>query len=358
LAVLQIIPTLDYEIHGNGDGCPQQLMVEPTYRLLSLCERYGAKLSIMADVAEILKFKEYKETYGHDRYGYDSIAEQLRFAVGRGHDVQLHIHSSYFNAKHDGRGWIQDWSEYNFAGLPYERMAWMVGTCKQFLETLLQPANPDYRCRAFRAANWSVTPSVSVVRTLVESGIEIDSSVFKYGRRRGIVAFDYSRANSPIVPWRVKEDDICCRDDTGALWELPIYSENRWIGAFLTFSRLYHTVASRRHKISGPPFGEASKRGDANAGSAGVRLPPIFRKHAWKADLNQCNGGQLIRAAERAAQLYAADREEPLPFVLIGHSKLYAKWNDRSLAPFFSYCAERPDKFEFTTFLSWKPWGP
>ena len=33
--------TLDYEIHGNGDGDPMALMVEPTYRLMSLLEKYG-----------------------------------------------------------------------------------------------------------------------------------------------------------------------------------------------------------------------------------------------------------------------------------------------------------------------------
>ena len=56
--MLRIIFTLDYEIHGNGDGSPLALMVEPTNRLFNLFDEYGAKLTIMADVAEILKFKE------------------------------------------------------------------------------------------------------------------------------------------------------------------------------------------------------------------------------------------------------------------------------------------------------------
>ena len=32
--MLKSIFTLDYEIHGNGDGCPYALMVEPTERML------------------------------------------------------------------------------------------------------------------------------------------------------------------------------------------------------------------------------------------------------------------------------------------------------------------------------------
>ena len=56
--MLSVIHTLDYEIHGNGDGCSHALMVEPTARLLDLFDQFGAKLTIMADVAEILKFRE------------------------------------------------------------------------------------------------------------------------------------------------------------------------------------------------------------------------------------------------------------------------------------------------------------
>ena len=49
--VVRVIFTLDYEIHGNGEGCPYELMVEPTARLLRLFDAYGAKLTIMADIA-------------------------------------------------------------------------------------------------------------------------------------------------------------------------------------------------------------------------------------------------------------------------------------------------------------------
>lgn len=360
--MLRIILTLDYEIHGNGDGCPQVLMIEPTYKLLSLCERYGAKLCIMADVAEILKFKEYKDKYDHDKYCYDGIANQLRYAIQRGHDVQLHIHSSYFNATHDNGCWIQDWSEYSFADLPYDRMDWMVRTCKEFLETLLRPVDPMYRCIAFRAANWSVSPSKSVVRALVNNGIKIDTSVFKYGYRNGIVAFDYSRAYSQIAPWRVKEDDICSRDDTSELWELPIYSEKRWIGAFLTPSRIYRVIMGWRHKVRHKDE-YCTPQGGENMATHTRRwtwMTTILQKHAWKADFNQCASKQLINAVYRASNLYDRRQEKLLPFVLIGHSKLFTQQNEQTLTPFLAHCEQHSDKFGFDTLSginnSWKQW--
>ncbi len=354
--MLRILFTLDYEIHGNGDGHPQDLMIGPTNRLLRLCDEYGAKLTIMADVAEILKFKHYKDTNGRDDYCYDAIVEQLRRAIKGGHDVQLHIHSSYFNARHDNGCWVQDWSEYNFACLPYERMDWMVRTGKEFLETLLRPTDPGYRCMAFRAANWSVSPSPRVVRVLVQNGIEIDTSVFKYGRRKGIVTFDYSRAYSPIVPWRAKEDDICDRDDASRLWELPIYSEKRWIGAFLTSSRIFRVLTSLRHRLRGTASGIIPQNAHAAPHSWNKAwIASVLQKHAWKADFNQCGSKQLINTLHRASSKYDLRKDVLLPFVLIGHSKLFTKRNERSLMPFLVHCAEHPDKFGFDTLSRIKP---
>jgi hypothetical protein len=346
--MLKVIFTLDYEIHGNGDGCPYDLMVEPTNRMMRQFESYGAKLTIMADVAEILKFKEYKERFGRDDFHYDAIVEQLRDAIRCGHDVQLHLHSSYFNAQFKDGHWEQDWSEYNFAGLPFERLDGMVRTGKKYLEDLLKPVDPGYQCVAFRAANWSVSPSRNVVRALVNNGIHIDTSVFKYGRREGLVNFDYSNAHSDLVPWRVDEEDICHRNSDGGLFEIPIYCERRWIGAFLTRNRIHRAMMSRGHPITNGRQAEGVGRPPGRPGKPGLarRLSLITRRHPWKADFNQCTGRQLTRALERAHQRYGPVKED-LPFVLIGHSKLFALFNELSLRPFLAHVGKQPRRFEF-----------
>lgn len=340
--MLKVLFTLDYEIHGNGDGDPYALMVEPTGRLIDLFDRYGAKLTIMADIGEILKFKEHKETTGRDDFSYDQIAEQLRSAIRRGHDVQLHIHSSYFNARREGRRWVQDWSEYDFASLNIDRMREVVRVGKEYLEKLLRPVRSNYRCVAFRAANWSVNPSSKVVKALVENEIKIDTSVFKFGRRNGIVNFDYTDAWSAIVPWKVKEDEICARDENGKLFEFPIYAERRWLGAFLTPQRVFRAALGRLHRVSQGPIG--------NNGHGVAPAARFFEWHyPWKADFNQCGGRQLIGALERADAEFGAAAAE-LPFVLIGHSKLFTRFNGWSLKPFLAHVAASPSRFGFASF--------
>jgi len=351
--MVRVIFTLDYEIHGNGEGCPYELMVEPTARLLRLFDAYGAKLTIMADIAEILKFKEYADLHGKDLYHYQNIAAQLQGAILGGHDVQLHIHASYFNATNDGRRWVQDWAEYDFAGLSLRRLRELIRLGKDFLESLLQPVNLAYRCNVFRAANWSVSPSKNVVRALVENGIRIDTSVFKYGRREGLVNFDYRLAHSDMVPWRGDEDAIWLSHPQGPIWEVPIYSEQRRVPAFFSLNRIYRFILGRFHRVPGTlenSSGYVLLAGSRRS-SASQRLGRLVSRHAWKADFNQCTGRQLIGALKRGASRHR-DSNAQLPFVLIGHSKLFTPWNQWSLRSFLAHVAGNNPRMQFGTFAS------
>jgi hypothetical protein len=349
--MLNVIFTLDYEIHGNGDGSPHELMVEPTSRMLDLFDRHGAKLTILADVAEILKFREYKEEHGRDDYDSDAIMGQLRNAVARGHDVQLHLHCSYFNARFQNGKWEQDWTEYNFAGLDEKRIDEVLRMGKAFLEEQLRPVDPSYRCYVFRAANWAVSPSAHIVRSLVRNGFEIDTSVFKYGRRNGVVSFDYANAPSNLIPWFVSEEDICRRDDAGELVEFPIYCERTGIAGFVSLNRLYRAWLSRRHSFGNGAVPAAPSTHDTSSRPNRVSrlFDLVFGKHPRKADFNQCSGRQLIHTLARVECCYRST-SKPLPFVLIGHSKLFTRQNERSLTPFLRYVASRSDRYRFARF--------
>lgn len=350
--MIRVIPTLDYEIHGNGQGCPAKLMVIPTRKILDLFDRYEAKLTIMADVAEILRFRAYYLTHGRDRFHYQAIENQLKEAVQRGHDVQLHLHSSYFNAVYRKGHWQQDWSEYDFARLDYERMRWMIQTGKNYLETLLKPVDEGYQCIAFRAVNWSMQPSASAIAALLDNGIRMDSSVYKFGKRNYPVTYDYSKADSHFLPWPVASDDICRRKETGQLIEVPIYSEQRNITAFASLSRGYRVLMSLCNQIPDTP---AKKRARTCSSQFRAGLSMLQDKHAWKADFNQCSGGQMIAALNRMIPYKQSHPDHVLPFVMIGHSKIYNAWNEISLKGFLDACRRQPETVRFDSFRSIYP---
>ena len=75
----------------------------------------------------------------------------------------------------------------------------------------------------------------------------------------------------------------------------------------------------------------------------------LFRLHPWKMDFNQCTGRQLVEGLKRVEARYGHP-ENPLPFVLIGHSKTFTRYNERMLRPFLEYVAEHPDRYGWGTF--------
>ena len=350
--------TSDYEIHGSGMGSPKELIVDPTTRMLDQLDAHGGKLTIMADTGEILRYREWAERTGDDRFYWGAIERQMQRAVRTGHDVQLHVHSSYFNATWDesAQAWKQDYAEYDLASLPYDRLRAMIRAGKELLETTCRAAKPDYRCFAFRAANWSMHPSRTIVRALVDEGFRIDTSVWKYGRYDDLVKFDYRGAHSDLVPWPVDEEDVCRRDPSGRLFEFPIYTEEQPIWVFLTPNRVYRVIAQRLNPLPAPEEPPVSTERPRRSVLDKVlsKAQRLALPQPWKVDFNQCTGRQLIAALERVEARYGHP-DVPLPFVLIGHSKTFTRHNERSLAPFLEYVAARPDRFSFGTFADFDP---
>ena len=349
--MVKILFTLDYEIHGNGEGSPLELMVEPTYKMLKLFDKFGAKLTILADVAEILKFKEYYHKYGVDSFYYLDIAEQLKYAIKGGHDVQLHIHSSYFNAVYNNGKWNNDWSEYDLANLSFERVDEMIRTSKQFLDDLLKPIENNYSCNVFRAANWSLVPSKNILQSLKKNGIKIDTSVFKYGKRKSLVNFDYSDCYSDALPWIANDDDITKNDVTGKIIEIPIYSQLKPIWSFISLNRFYRVKVSKNHDFNEglSHYREVNRLKKPKMNKIKKMIKKLFTKHALKADFNQCTGKQLINQLKQVEKDYSHSEEE-IPFVTIGHSKLFTPQNEKSLLPFLKYVSEHAEQYKFAMF--------
>lgn len=335
-----LIFTLDYEIHGNGDGDPWKLMVEPTGRLMSMLEKYGRKLTIMADVAEILAFKRYFAETGKDDFHVADIESQLQDAIKRGHDVQLHVHSSWFNAEWDGKSWDQCIDEYNMAALPVERINQMVGQCVDYLYDLLRPVKPDYKVWLFRAANWSMMPTESIYQVLLKHGIIADTSVYKGGIQGGNVSYDYSEAYDCLLSYPADALNInhfAPSNQSGVITEYPIYTEMKPFWSFVSPIRIFRMVRAKFHRHKHSAASQASKGSDINkSDNRHLSIKSFFRKSPWKMDFNQATGKQLIAAAKRIKGMRVEDRDV-VDVILIGHSKSFLPYNETTLEEFLKW---------------------
>ncbi len=330
--------TLDYEIHGNGDGNPMNLMVEPTYRLMDLLERYGQRVTIMADIAEILAFERYRAKHGRDDYHVEDIRTQLCEAIRRGHDVQLHVHSSYFRAEwHDG-AFDQCIEDYNMAALPIERIDDMVGTCVRYLEELLQPIKPDYKVWLFRAANWSMMPTENLYKVLLKYGITADTSVYKGGVQGGNVCYDYRHAFDNLLSYPASAKDINYYDSKGQIMEYPIYCEMKPFWQFLSLLRIFRMVRAKfhKHKKNQDSGAKNQKSGLQKDDNRKLTLKSFFRLNPWKMDFNQGTNCQLIAAMKRIMCRKVTDREV-VDVILIGHSKTFVLYNEKTLESFLRW---------------------
>lgn len=342
-----LIFTLDYEIHGNGDGNPMELMVEPTYRLMTLLEKYGQRVTIMADVAEILRFKRYAAETGQDDYHVGEIETQLCDAIKRGHDVQLHIHSSYFKAQYKNGAFDQCIEEYNMAALPIERIDEMVGQCAAYLENLLKPIKKDYKVWLFRAANWSMMPTENLYRVLVKHGITHDTSVYKGGCQGGNVCYDYRYAYDNLFAYPAAMTNINERDEKGQLIELPIYTEMRPFWDFVTPMRVFRMIRAKFHKHKHAndlrnervrELGKATSENDNRK----LSLKTFFRLSPLKMDFNQVNSRGLKRMMKNIMRRVESQepKAEKVDVILIGHSKTFVPYNEKTLEPFLKWVSE------------------
>ena len=66
-------------------------------------------------------------------------------------------------------------------------------------------------------------------------------------------------------------------------------------------------------------------------------------------DYNQCSSRQLIGMLKTITEKYQ-DIEFDLPVVLIGHSKVFTRFNERNITSFLDFVQSNPTHYAFGTF--------
>jgi len=176
----------DYEVFLGANYRPEsEVLIETTERTLSACEDIGVPMTLFCDLPCLWRYRELGLTLFPD-----SVDAQLKRAIQKGHDVQTHIHPHWPVTEiiHDEQGG----SKYNFdpskfllgnwipeGGPPLRLLcADILRRAKAYLEDLLRPVSPSYRCIAYRAGGYGLQPnSKDILWALRDTGYLIDSSV-------------------------------------------------------------------------------------------------------------------------------------------------------------------------------------
>jgi len=344
--LIDLILSLDYEIFGNGAGDVMRDIIEPTNRLLQICERHGAKLTIMFEVAEYWAFKQAEDKLDLAYSPAQAMAGQAQNAIRRGHDVQLHLHPQWIGAELKGGIWRVRTEQWSIADFPNslgddgdERFIMgALSKGKHTLESLLCPIESAYECIAFRAGGFHIQPSRHVIAAMKAVGLLIDSSVVQglYVKSPRWCC-DFRGAVSNYGYWWTSVNDVCRRGhEHEQILELPVYSRMQFYITNLRWSKLRAEL--KRMKLE-------SRYPDTIQQASGIRstykISQILRKlasiHPVTLDFCKLDARTMVKAVEQIILTNGQSEDktgQSIPLVLIGHSKDF--WNDEHLDNFLS----------------------
>ena len=298
--MIECIFTIDYEIYGDGHGSLKELVYEPAKQLKALFDQLGAKLVVFVEAAELEKI----DTFGTDP-AIEDVKQQIRDFHEDGHEIALHVHPQWCNARYQDGAWKLDYKELMpISCLSEQRIDSIVGHSIAYLRSVVD--DPDFTPLSFRAGNWLFQPTGTIARVLTRYGIKIDSSVYKGGRQRKH-KLDYRPAMANGYYWKFR-DDVNVSDPTGPLLEVPIYTRMVPFWEMATSKRI-----GLQYKAA---------NGTQPARDRFDRLLDLARfRHPLKFDFCRMTLAELLSTIEAASHADQSDPELYKPILAIGHTK-------------------------------------
>ena len=333
---MPIIVTLDYEVFGNGAGDVMRDVIQPTDRLLRICERHGTRMTIMLEVGEYWAFERYDEQL-RKALGYsphEQMERQAIDAVRRGHDVQLHLHPQWIDAEYAMGTWRLHNAFWRLADMPgglghTSDPTSITGALlrgKQTLENMMKPVKSDYECVCFRAGGFYAQPSGPIIRAMKEVGLRADSSVVKGYKADSPFRVDYSHVQTGRHAWWTTETELTEEGRPGEhILEVCVSSrmEPYWKNFKLTKLR----ATMKRGRIENASSGRRDvDRSLRSVPRCGTVLRRVLKKHASTFDFCKLSATDMVKRVRE----HAGAAEQPV--VLIGHSKDF--FNDLALDRF------------------------
>ena len=341
--MIHLVLSLDYEVFGNGAGDVRRDVVYPTGRLLDICDRHGAKMTIMFEVGEYWAFEQYDERLQHD-LGYSpakAMKEQITEAIQRGHDVQLHLHPQWIDAAYDEGVWQLRNSYWRLADLPgglgsEEQVTSIVGALhkgKRTLEDILKPVRADYECACFRAGGFYAQPSRQIIRAMKRIGLKADSSVVKGFRKTEPFMVDYSHVETGKAAWWTTDTDLAEEGTPGEnILELSVSSRMEPYWKNFKMTKLQTALWRRKaERIGGGK--DAAGKYITSLPSGRTVLKSLWKKHVSTFDFCKLSCRDMRKRIEELGD------PQQQPVIMVGHSKDFA--NNRQFEEFLATLSRR-----------------
>ena len=243
---MKTLLTFDYEVYfGRRTGSVEKCLLEPTDALARVAAKHGAPLSFFVDTGYLLALRREMRSRTALRLAHDAICRQLNDLARKGHELQLHVHPHWEDARWENGEWKLDLARYALHCFEPAQAGEIV---KRYLDALRDLGGPSAG-RAYRAGGWVIQPFEKLRPALAAAGVKIDSTVYPGGHRAGSVQpYDF-RAAPARSRWRFEHDPLV-EDPKGTFLEVPIASRTLEPSFFWRLA-LAKKAGGRRHRAFG-----------------------------------------------------------------------------------------------------------
>lgn len=327
---MKILLTLDYELFfGSNTGTLQKSIIEPTNKLLKVLNQYNVKATFFVDSGYVLKLKEYRKEFKILENDYKKIISQIRYLHQNGHEIALHIHPHWEDSFFDGNKWVLNVKRYKLHDFNKDNIKRIVFEYKNVLEEII-----DDKIITFRAGGWCIQPFDKIKDALKESGIKIDSTLYKNGLSESETHY-FDFRNMPDKDFYKFENDPLVEKQNGSFTEIPISSIE--ISPFFFWKFAFFKIFGKE-KFKSFGNGKAIERSKLNK----LKLMLTFSNSVVSID------GYKSTLLEKAYKNYKKTRLNN--FVIIAHPKALSEF---SLVKLESFIKKYQKEIEFVTYKSY-----
>ncbi len=220
---IALIFTNDWELYGDGSGDFFEIQAEPLQKIVKLFNKYNAKMTFFAEVAQQLTYLKNIENEPDFQNVANAWEENVELALKEGHDVQLHLHPQWIDADYEDGRWNLNMEKWSIAKLNRKECDGYVQQAKNYLEVVAKKAKQDYKTIGFRSGSYCTQPAQPLIDCLYSNGLLYDTSVTKGWYHKDL--YDFRDAHSNVKPWYFSDNyNRKVPKDHAKMLEFPIYS--------------------------------------------------------------------------------------------------------------------------------------
>ena len=222
--MLFVCITFDYELFlQDNNASYEDILFHPTEKIRVMLDEENVKGTFFADVCSAIV---------HQKYGFSNYAEtflkQIQFLTNKGHDVQLHLHPSWYRAKCYGNKLVPTYDgyrlhEFGFSDDSYSAIK-IINDGVDYLNNYLGQVNKEYKCIAYRAGGFALQPEHLILEAMIRKGVLIDSSIVPRMNNDLVNGFDYSAVPNLINWWIDPKHGLnnACMAGKDRIFEVPV----------------------------------------------------------------------------------------------------------------------------------------